>query len=332
MALSGSDIYRLNAEQLRKCCVERYLCADGPVRVLRRRLADYVRVNMTDQQRLPGASQASVPNDLVPDHFVTTPPISNEVSQGGGVGSQFAVLLDLLRQVKPLLSEEPVDILRLFVRLEEVYELKLVDDSQFIARILPLVFGSLLKFLGECRREECSWAVCKSRLLDEYFPYFVRERLIRDLIIFKFHGVGESMRSYVDQVFQAAIFLQYGATEQELVDRVLMNLHPEVLAQSAFLDRPRSRKEMYKIMGLIEEKMSVAIERQRVEQEVRGELRGRVVSRDVPRAARQRPGTVAARCWGCGQIGHFQRQCPVRNRQSGNERRPGGQAAPGGSS
>jgi len=260
MALSGSDIYRLNAEQLRKCCVERYLCADGPVRVLRRRLADYVRVNMTDQQRLPGVSQASVPSDLVPDHFVTTPPISNEVSQGGGVGSQFAVLLDLLRQVKPLLSEEPVDILRLFVRLEEVYELKLVDDSQFIARILPLVFGSLLKFLGECRREECSWAVCKSRLLDEYFPYFVRERLIRDLIIFKFHEVGESMRSYVDQVFQAAIFLQYGATEQELIDRVLMNLHPEVLAQSAFLDRPRSRKEMYKIMGLIEEKMSVAIE------------------------------------------------------------------------
>jgi len=54
--------------------------------------------------------------------------------------------------------------------------------------------------------------------LEEYFPYFVRERLIRDLIFFKFHAARQSMRVYIEQGFQAPEFLQYEASEQRLVD------------------------------------------------------------------------------------------------------------------
>jgi len=45
----------------------------------------------------------------------------------------------------------------------------------------------------------------------------VRERLILDLIAFRFHAAGQPVRDYVDQFFQAANFLQYEATEQQLV-------------------------------------------------------------------------------------------------------------------
>jgi hypothetical protein len=109
---------------------------------------------------------------------------------------------------------------------------------------------------------------CKAQLLDEYFPHFVRERLIRDLIVFNFHGEGQSMRVYFDQIFQAAQFLQYEATEQQLVDRVLMNLHPQVLSQAAFLEKPRSRKDLYRLVGLIEERFLVLKERDRLGPEV----------------------------------------------------------------
>ena len=339
MELAEPDIYRLKAEQLRQCCEERGLSSAGPVRALRRRLVGYVRAEMADPEGETKVPQASVTTELLPDRVITPSPVNYEVSRDGCVGTQFPVLSELLRQVKPLVSEEPADILQLFVRLDEVYELKLVDDKQFITKILPLVFGSLLKFLGECRREESSWAECKSRLLEEYFPYFVRERLVRDLVIFKFHGAGESIRLYVDQVFQAANLLKNGATEQQLVDRVLMNLSPEVLAQSAFLERPRSRRDLYKIMGLIEEKISVTKERQRVEYQSREVTRkGEAppsVSREVPHNYQQRAhreGVKAARCWGCGRLGHLQRQCYARIVRSGNGRRPGGQVAPGGSS
>jgi len=39
-------------------------------------------------------------------------------------------------------------------------------------------------------------------------------------------------------VFAAARFLEYEAEEEQLVARVLMNLHVKVLAHSAFLERP----------------------------------------------------------------------------------------------
>ena len=72
--------------------------------------------------------------------------------------------------------------------------------------------------------------------------------------------MGQPVRDYVEQFFQAANFLQYEATEQQLVDHVLMNLHPSILEKAAFLDRPQSLRELYRMIGLMEEKISVSKE------------------------------------------------------------------------
>jgi hypothetical protein len=68
------------------------------------------------------------------------------------------------------------------------------------------------------------------------------------------------LRAYIEQVFSAAKFLRYGAREQELVDRVVMNFHPNILAHAAFIDRPRTLKELYQVVGIVEEKLAVARE------------------------------------------------------------------------
>jgi hypothetical protein len=94
--------------------------------------------------------------------------------------------------------------------------------------------------------------------------WFVRERLIRDLVVFSFHQEGKSVRDYIDKVFSAAKFLGYGADEQQLVDRIFTNLHLSIIAQVAFLERPHSRAHLYSVVGLIEEKFSVLMERRRV--------------------------------------------------------------------
>jgi hypothetical protein len=72
-------------------------------------------------------------------------------------------------------------------------------------------------------------------VLEELFPFIVRERLIRELIVFKFHSKEVPLRTHIDEIVDAAEFLNYLGTESELVDRILMNLHPDILAQSAFL-------------------------------------------------------------------------------------------------
>ena len=144
--------------------------------------------------------------------------------------------------------------------------LGLVDDRTFITRVLPLVPTGLLQLLGACLRSGDNWAECKARLLEEHFPHFVRERLIRDLIVFNFHAREQPLRVYIDQVFQAANFLQYAATEQKIVERLVMNFHPAVLSQAAFLDKSLTAWELYLVVGLIEEWFSVCQERVRTGQ------------------------------------------------------------------
>ena len=238
------------------------------------------------------------------------------------------MLVELLRPIPPLSSEEPEVIMRLFIRLDAVHNLGLVDDRTFIVRILPLVSGSLLKFWGDSSRVGSDWAECKSRLLREYFPHFVRERMIRDLIVFNFQGEGQALRIYIEQVFAAAKFLQYGASEQELIDRVVMNFHPKILSHAAFIDRPRSLKELYKVVALVEKKVVVAQERQRL----------RSLRTDAPNSrsgaglasprAGFSPGTPM-KCWNCSSTRHLRRECPQRVVRSGNRHVPGGRQTPG---
>jgi len=226
-----------------------------------------------------------------------------------------------------LVAEEPEAILRFIVRLNEIYILGLGDDRSFVVRILPLVSGAVLRFFGDYLRNGRTWEQCKVELLREFFPHFVRERMVRDLITFDFHQQGQSVREYIDQVFTSSEFLGYNVGEQQLVDRVIMNLHPSILAQAAFLERPRSREELYNAVGLIEEKGSVLKERQRTQSAYVSPsgsgLLNHEPSRNVPTNSRPN------KCWNCGRLGHVRRNCRQRDSIPGNGQVPGGHQTTG---
>jgi len=52
--------------------------------------------------------------------------------------------------------------------------------------------------------------------------------MVRDLIVFNFHEEGQALRKFVDRAFAAAKFLEYEADEEQLVGRIVMNLHPAI--------------------------------------------------------------------------------------------------------
>jgi hypothetical protein len=278
------------------------------------------------------AEQGGASADLVQKVVGTAPLRDGNGSHGCGGEGQGAVLVELLRQIPPVVSEEPEAIMQLFVRLDEIHELGLVDDRTFVARILPLVSGSLLTFIGGWLREGSSWAENKAQLLERYFPYFVRERLVRELIVFNFHGEGQSLRKYIERIFRVAKFLDYQAREEQLVERVIMNFHPSILANATLMDRPRSLQDLYRVVGLIEERLAVVRERRRINEPVRLSTSARGMSREAARStAGQAGGTASAgrTCWSCGQPGHMARTCPRRQAAPGNGQVPGGQVDPG---
>ena len=120
-----------------------------------------------------------------------------------------------------------------------------------------------MTFLGECIRHGDSWEQCKACVLKKYFPFFVREKMIRELVVFHFQERDDPLREFIKEVVDAAEFLQYSASEGEIVERILMNLHPNILAQAAFLPRHGSYRELRDIVSLIEERLAVLTERQR---------------------------------------------------------------------
>jgi hypothetical protein len=170
------------------------------------------------------------------------------------------VLSDLLKDLPRLMSEEPKEILKFFVDVKAIYDLKLVPDNVFWMKLLPKVRGSLLTFFGESMQKGESWQQCKTRVLKEYFPLFIREKMIRELVVFNFQEKGCPLRQFIKEVMDAAEFFQYHVTEDEVVDRILMNLHPEILAQAALLPKPSSYSELRYTVGLIEERMAVLAE------------------------------------------------------------------------
>jgi hypothetical protein len=105
------------------------------------------------QQQQPPVIQASGPTDSELNGAQGYPPIFVSNFQGNSGDSPMQVLIELLRQVSPVRSETPEDIMCLFVRLSEIYDLKLVDDRAFMLQIMPFLTGSLLKFLGDCLRK-----------------------------------------------------------------------------------------------------------------------------------------------------------------------------------
>ena len=322
MALVASDIYKLSADQLRQLCGAERLDCGGTVQALRQRIVAHLKAGKMTTKATDEVIQTSAHQTVEGN---VTPRESPNLAQGFHVNagdSPVSVTTELLRQVPPLRSEEPEAILKFASRLDEVHQLGLMDDRVFIMRVLPLVSGVMLRFFGGCLKEGKGWKECKADLLVKFFPHFVRERMIRDRITFCFHQEAQPIREFANEVFATAEFLGYDPGEQQLVDRVVMNLHPSVLAHTAFLNRPTSRKELEGAVALMEEKVVVLREREML-QPAAAVLASH--DRSKPGQARRVPiGPELRRCWECGRTGHLRHQCRQLTHRSGNGHLPGG--------
>ena len=101
-----------------------------------------------------------------------------------------------------------------------------------------------------------------------------------------------------------------------------MNLHPSVLAHAAFLDRPRTRGQLFNAISMVEEKLFVLKERSRAQQRIRETARVESRNNESPRRSPVNPRSI--RCWNCGNLGHLRRECRNNRAPTGNGQTPVG--------
>jgi hypothetical protein len=115
MALSAADVYHLTADELRRECVEQGLESSGPVRTLRNRLAEHIHSNKMQASGDDKMAQASAQTNLETNVSQTVFQKTRCCSHDSSADSQMAVFVQLLRQVTPLKSEGPEDLLYIFL-------------------------------------------------------------------------------------------------------------------------------------------------------------------------------------------------------------------------
>jgi len=147
MAVTPSEIYKLNVDELRQLCSEEGLSSEGPVRLLRPRLVRHLTGATMESKQHAETAHASVQSDVSLDGTRSRPPESNFGSHVGGCSNVVPVIVELLRQVPYLTSDDPEAFLRLGSKLDEIHGLGLVDDKTFVIRILPLLNGAVSRYL-----------------------------------------------------------------------------------------------------------------------------------------------------------------------------------------
>jgi hypothetical protein len=123
------------------------------------------------------------------------------------------------------------------------------------------------------------------------------------------------VRVYIEQIYKAAGFLVYEASEQQLVDRIVKNVYPSILAHAAFIHRPRSLEEVYSEISLMQERSVVCDESLRQASVSQFSRVREGVSRNVSRSNPRKVGTVRTgvpEFWYCGRSGHISRTCPQK--------------------
>lgn len=83
--------------------------------------------------------------------------------------------------------------------------------------------------------------------------------------MFGFQKETQLLHECVNQIFKVAEVWEYIAGGQRLVERVLMNFHPDILAQEPFWDKPPSLKGLCQVVGFVEDKIADVPERQKME-------------------------------------------------------------------
>jgi hypothetical protein len=220
------------------------------------------------------------------------------------------LVTDLVQGIPVLSGTDPEAILKFLIRVNQIWELKLISDAEFLAVLIGRTSERIMQILGTHLAMQNAWDMVQSNIIATFLPPRVKERFLISYVTERFQAPGEDLNSYVMSVVAAAAILGFAGTEQQLVHRMVQNMHPSVKAYCWFESRPETVQELYSLATTVAEAVAVEDQRKRlIASGPLGVTPGNMVNSVVKTQGSSTRADRRGKCWRCGVVGHVARYC-----------------------
>ncbi|PNF18239.1 hypothetical protein B7P43_G16766 [Cryptotermes secundus] len=307
-------IHSLSKQQAQRLAIELGVSVDGTLDDLPRKLKEK-RTSL--EPRLP--SQLTAKSELAMDAATSV----GNVFLNAGIPGQVSyvqakirgrVVGDLVRNIPVLPGTDPESVLHFLIRAQEVYDLNLVGDLEFLALLVGRTSGRVTQILGLHLGTSSKWGVVSSEISSTFPPPRIREEFVSKYVLRRFQSPTKYLTQFIMPVVAAARILSYHGSESDLVQRIFQNMHPRVRSYLVFGSKPTTIAELHALASHVAEARAVDAQRQGCENQAlagasQSAGRGsRQVSMAIDETRRVRNRGVV--CWDCFGRGHLKRDCP----------------------
>jgi hypothetical protein len=307
-------IHSLPRQQAEQLATELGVSVDGTLDELRRKLKEKWSLL---EAHLP--SQLTAKSQLAMDAAASAGNITQDVDIPGQVSYVQAKMRgrlvgDLVRNIPVLSGTDPESVLQFLIRAQEVYDLNLVGDVEFLALLVGRTSGRVTQILGLHLGTSSKWGVVSSEISSTFLPPRIREDFMSRYVLQRFQLPTEDLTQFIMSVVAAAHILDYHGSEADLVQRIVQNMHPRVRLYLVFVSKPTTISDLHALTSHVAEARAVDAQREGCEKQASAgapESSGRAsrqVSMAIDKTQRVRSREVV--CWKCSGRGHLKRDCP----------------------